>query len=125
MTRTHKKLIDMSMVKHADELKSVSKDGALTKFPEQDIGRVFPVSNGFGTAIETSSNTISIPLAIAGSRPRAGWLLALTKSKRNLPFLPVASWNPGKKTTVIWSFCGMANKMYSDRLHFLSLIFSK
>ena len=41
---------------------------------------------------ETFSNTIFIPLAIAGSRPRAGWLPALTKSYSNLHFLPVASW---------------------------------
>ena len=37
--------------------------------PEQDVGRVVPVSNGFGATTETFSNTISIPLAIAGSRP--------------------------------------------------------
>ena len=36
------------------------------------------------------------------SRPRAGWLPALTKLYGNLPFLPVASWNPRQKTTVIW-----------------------
>ena len=48
-----------------------------TRCHEQDIGRVVQVSNGFGTATETFSNTISIPLAIAGSRPRACWLPAL------------------------------------------------
>ena len=69
-----------------------------------------PVSNGFCTTTEIFS-TISIPLTIAGSRPRAGWLPALTKSYSNLSFLPVASWNPGKKTTVIWSSCGMTNKL--------------
>ena len=64
-----------------------------------------PVSNGFCTTTEMFS-TISIPLTIAGSRPRA-----LTKSYSNLSFLPVASWNLGKKTTVIWSSCGMTNKL--------------
>ena len=38
------------------------------KCPEQDMGRVVPVSNGFGTTTETFSNTVSIPLAIAGRR---------------------------------------------------------
>ena len=51
-----------------------------TRCPEQVMGRVVPVSNGFGTMTETFSNTISIPLAITGSRPRAGWLPALNKS---------------------------------------------
>ena len=93
---------------------SISKDGARcpksgTMCPEQYMGRVVPVSNGFGTTTETFSNTISIPLAIAGSRSRAGWLPALTKSYRNLPFLPVASWNPGKKTIVIGTSYGMTN----------------
>ena len=50
-----------------------------TNCPEQDMGRVVPVSNGFVTTTETFSNTIAIPLAIAGSRPKAGWLPALTK----------------------------------------------
>ena len=36
-----------------------------TRCPEQDMERVAPVSNGFGTTTETFSNTISIPLAIA------------------------------------------------------------
>ena len=36
-----------------------------SRCPEQDMGRVVPVSNGFGTTTETFSNTISIPLAIA------------------------------------------------------------
>ena len=57
-----------------------------TRCPEQDMARVVPVSNGFGTTTETFSNTISIPLEIAGSRPRTGRLPALTKSYRNLPF---------------------------------------
>ena len=87
----------------------ISKSG--TRCPEQIMGRVVPVSNGFGTMTETFSNTTSIPLAIAGSRPRAGWLPALNKSYRNLPFLQVARWNPGKKTTVIWSSCGMTNNV--------------
>ena len=43
-----------------------------TRCREQDMGRVISVSNGFGTTTETFSNTISIPLAIAGSRHRAG-----------------------------------------------------
>ena len=81
-----------------------------TRCPEQDMGRGVPVSNGFGTMTETFSSTISIPLAITGRRPRAGWLPALTKWYKNLPFLPVASWNPGKKTTVIWSSFGIINK---------------
>ena len=68
--------------------------------PEQDMGRVLLVSNGFGTTTETFNNTISIQLATAGSRARAGWLPARTKSYRNLPFLPAASWNPGRKTTL-------------------------
>ena len=32
------------------------------------------------------------------SRPGAGWLRSLLKTYRNLPFLSVVSWNPGKKT---------------------------
>ena len=80
-------------------MQGVPKSG--TRCPEQDMGRIVPVSNGFDTMTETLSNTISIPLAIAGRRPRADRLPALTKSYRNLLFLPVASWNPGKKTTVI------------------------
>ena len=39
-----------------------------------------------------------IYMFLPGSRPGAGWLQALY---RNLPFLPVVSWNPGKKTNVI------------------------
>ena len=100
-------------------VQGVPKSG--TRSPEQDMGRV-PVSNGFGTTTETFSNTISIPLAIAGSRPRAGWLPALTKSYRNLPLLPVASWNPGKKTTVIWSSCGMTNECVTQGLPFLGQV---
>ena len=42
----------------------VPKSG--TRCPEQDMERVVPVSNGFGTTTETFSNTIPIPLAIAG-----------------------------------------------------------
>ena len=38
---------------------------------------------------------------LSGNRPRAGWLQVLSKTYRNLPFLPVVSWNPGKKTNVI------------------------
>ena len=38
--------------------------------------------------------------AIAGSRTGACWLPALSKTYRNLSFLPVASWTPGKKTNV-------------------------
>ena len=61
-----------------------------------------PVPNGFGTTSpRTCSYTISIPLAIAGSHPGAGWPPALLKTYRNLPFLPVTSWSPGKKTNVI------------------------
>ena len=126
--------IDMSLVKHTDELKFISKDGqgipkSGTRCPEQDMGRIVPVSNGFDTTTETFNNTISIPLTIASSlvpvvypasltivirvgyqtSPRAGRLPALTKSYRTLTFLPVASWNPGKKTTVIWSSYGMTN----------------
>ena len=48
-------------------MQGVPKSG--TRCPEQDMGRVVPVSNGFGTTTETFSNTISIPLAIAGSHP--------------------------------------------------------
>ena len=90
-------------------VQGVPKNG--TRCPEQDMGRVVPVSNGFGTTTETFTNTISIPPAIAESRPRAVCLPALTKSYRNLPFLPVhvASWNPGKKTTVILSSHRMTN----------------
>ena len=44
-------------------VQGVPKSG--TRCPEQDMGRVVPVSNGFGTTTETFSNTISIPLAIA------------------------------------------------------------
>ena len=36
-----------------------------------------------------------------GSRPGASWLQDLSKTYRNLPFLSVVSWNPGKKTNVI------------------------
>ena len=43
-----------------------------TRCPEQDMGRVVPVSNGFGTTTGTFSNMISIPLAIAGSRHLSG-----------------------------------------------------
>ena len=53
-----------------------------------------------------------IYMSLPGSRPRADWLLALTTSYRNLPFLAVASWNPEKKTAVIWSSCEMKNKQY-------------
>ena len=42
----------------------VPKSG--TRCPEQDMERVVPVSNGFGTTTETFSHTIPIPLAIAG-----------------------------------------------------------
>ena len=48
-------------------VQGVPKSG--TKCPEQDMGRVVPVSNNFGTTTETFSNKISIPLAIAESRP--------------------------------------------------------
>ena len=67
-------------------VRDVPKSG--TRCSEQDMGRVVPVSNGFGTTTETFSKTISIPLATTGCRPRAGWLPALTKSYRNPPFLP-------------------------------------
>ena len=46
-----------------------------TRCPEQDMGRVVqvpPVSNGFGTTTETFSNTISIPLVIAGGLELTG-----------------------------------------------------
>ena len=46
-------------------VQDVFKSGS--RCPEQDMGRVVPVSNGFGTTTETFSNTISIPLAIASS----------------------------------------------------------
>ena len=108
-------------------VQDVPKSG--TRCPEQDMGQVVPVSNGFGTRTETFNNTISMPLEIASSlvpvvypasltivtrvgyqtSPRADWLPSLSKSYRNRPFLPVASWNPGKKITVIWSSCGMTN----------------
>ena len=42
-----------------------------------------------------------IYMFLPGSCPGAGWLQALPKTYRNLPFLPVVSWNPGKKTNVI------------------------
>ena len=42
-----------------------------------------------------------IYMFLPGSRPGAGWLQALSKTYRNLPLLPVVSWNPGKKTNVI------------------------
>ena len=48
-------------------VQGVPKSG--TRCPEQDTARVVPVSNGFGISNETFSNTTSIPLAIAGSRP--------------------------------------------------------
>ena len=48
-------------------VQGIPKSG--TRCPEQDMGRVVPVSNGFGTTTEPFSNTISIRLAIAGSRP--------------------------------------------------------
>ena len=38
---------------------------------------------------------------LPGSRLGAGWLQALSKTYRNLYFLPVVSWNPGKETNVI------------------------
>ena len=40
-------------------------------------------------------------MSLPEGRPGAGWLQALSKTYRNLPFLPVVSWNPGKKTNVI------------------------
>ena len=40
-------------------------------------------------------------MSLPGSRPGAGWLQALSKTYSYLPFLPVVSWNPGKKTNVI------------------------
>ena len=40
-------------------------------------------------------------MSLPESRSGAGWLQALSKTYRNLPFLPVVSWNPGKKTNVI------------------------
>ena len=58
------KHIDMSLVKKK-MVQGVPKSG--TRCPEQDMGRIVQVSNGSGTTIETFSNTISIPLAIAGS----------------------------------------------------------
>ena len=42
-----------------------------------------------------------IYMCLPGSRPGTGWLQALSKTYRNLPFLLVVSWNPGKKTNVI------------------------
>ena len=39
-----------------------------------------PGTNGFGTTTETFIDTISIPLAIAGSRLIAGWVPALSES---------------------------------------------
>ena len=39
--------------------------------------------------------------AIAGSRAGAGWVSDLSETYRNLPFLPVASWIPRKKTNVM------------------------
>ena len=44
---------------------------------------------------------IMIYMFLPGSRPGAGWRQALSKTYRNLPFLPVVSWNPGKKNYVI------------------------
>ena len=121
------KHIDMSLVKIYWWIKALSKDGARCPKKWYEVSRTrYGTSRsdikGFGTTTETFSNTISIPLAIASNlvpvvypasltivirvgyqtSPRAGWLPALTKSYRNMPFLPVASWNPGKKTTVIW-----------------------
>ena len=58
-------------------VQGVPKSGTCTRCPEQEMGRFVPVSNSFGTTTETFSNTIPIPLAIAGSRPRAGWPPAL------------------------------------------------
>ena len=83
-------------------VQGVPKSG--TRCREQDMGRVVPVSNGFGTKTETFNNTISIPLAIAGSRPRAGWLPALSKSYRSLPFLPVKleSREEYRKMVILW-----------------------
>ena len=76
------------------------------------LGRDCPVPNGFGTTSpRTSGYTVSVPLAIAGSRLGAGWLPTLSKTYRNLPFLPVASWNPGKKTNVISSAHPSANAL--------------
>ena len=58
------KHIDMSLVKtywwisqFQKMVQGVPKSG--TRCPEQDMGRVVPVSNGFGTTTETFSNTIS------------------------------------------------------------------
>ena len=69
--------------------------------PEQDMVRVASDEIGFGTTSpRTGRYTISIPLAIAGSRPGTGWLPALSKTYRNMPFLPVARWNPGKKMNI-------------------------
>ena len=42
--------------------------------------------------------------AIAENSAGAGWLPALSKTYRNLSFLPVASWTPGKKTNIMSSF---------------------
>ena len=42
-----------------------------------------------------------IYMSLPVSRPGAGWLQALSKTYRNLPFLPVVSWDPGKDTNVI------------------------
>ena len=42
-----------------------------------------------------------IYMSLPGSRPGACGLQALSKTYRNLPFLSVVSWNPGKKTNVI------------------------
>ena len=58
-------------------VQAVPKSGAVC--PEQDMGRVVPVSNGFGTTTEIFSNTISIPLAIAGSRPIVSYYIDLQK----------------------------------------------
>ena len=44
-----------------------------------------------------------IYISLSGSRPGAGWLQALSKTYRNLPFLPAVSWNPGKKSNLLSS----------------------
>ena len=69
----------------------------MNKSPFYKMERGVPKSD----TLRTGSYMISISLAIAGSRPRAGWLPALSKTYRNLHFLPLASWNLGKKINII------------------------
>ena len=98
------KHIDMSLVKHTDYLKSISKDGARCPKNWCEVFRTRYGTSRLGIKRFWHDDwNFNIPLAIAVSRPRAVRLPALTKSYRNLHFLPVAGWNPGKKTTVTWS----------------------